>query len=148
MTTSNFKNDQFTNMISMKLEDLDNIAIEILKKHSENRIFILQGEMGSGKTTLIKALCKQLNVIDIVSSPTFALVNVYNTSKGLLVYHFDFYRIKSIEEAYDIGYEEYLYSNNYSFIEWPEKIESLIPKDAVYINIKVNSIDNLRTISY
>ena len=90
--------------------------------------------MGMGKTTFIKELCRQLGVDGVVSSPTFSIVNEYD-SKGESIYHFDFYRLKNEQEAYDFGYEEYFYSGNYCFVEWPEKIENLLPEDAVLISI-------------
>jgi len=93
--------------------------------------------MGSGKTTLIKELCKQMHVADVVSSPTFALVNEYFTDKGQSIFHFDFYRIKSIEEAFDFGYEEYFFGDGICFIEWPEVIQELIPDEAILIKIEV-----------
>jgi tRNA threonylcarbamoyladenosine biosynthesis protein TsaE len=92
--------------------------------------------MGAGKTTLIKALCHELGSTDYVTSPTFALINEYSTSKGSVIYHFDFYRIKKIEEAFDLGYEDYIYSGNYCFIEWPEMIESLLPEGIVEVRIQ------------
>jgi tRNA threonylcarbamoyladenosine biosynthesis protein TsaE len=94
--------------------------------------------MGSGKTTFIKALCEKLQVIDYVTSPTFALINVYETEQAREIYHFDFYRIKSQEELFDLGYEEYFFSDEYCFIEWPELIESLLPPNTVKITITEN----------
>ena len=108
------------------LSELPKAAEKILNLAGDNRIFLLYGEMGAGKTTLIKALCTILEVEDTVSSPTFSIVNEYSGNKGT-VYHFDFYRIKDETEAFDLGYEDYLYSGNYCFIEWPEKISNLIP---------------------
>jgi tRNA threonylcarbamoyladenosine biosynthesis protein TsaE len=105
------------------------------------------GKMGVGKTTLIKALCNQLGVEDVVSSPTFALVNEYLTEKEESVFHFDFYRIESIEEVFDIGYEEYIYSGNFCFIEWPEMMVELLPESYVYLTIEEND-DGTRVISY
>jgi tRNA threonylcarbamoyladenosine biosynthesis protein TsaE len=92
--------------------------------------------MGVGKTTFIKALCHELGSRDYVTSPTFALINEYKTARGNVIYHFDFYRIKKIEEAFDLGYEDYIYSGNYCFIEWPEMIESLLPEGIVEVRIK------------
>lgn len=117
--------------------ELDNIALNLLKLFSEKKIFCFYGNLGVGKTTLIKAFCKNIGVVDAVTSPTFSIINEYKNSKNETVYHFDFYRIKNIEEAYDIGYEEYFYSNNYCFIEWPEKINGFIPKDAVKVKLEV-----------
>lgn len=122
------------------VEDLSQIAPEILEFTKHSNVFLFFGEMGAGKTTLIKALCNHLGVEDNTSSPTFSIVNEYQ-GYNLNIYHFDFYRIKNEQEAYDMGYEEYLYSNNICFIEWPEKIENLWPEGA--INITINLLDNL-----
>ena len=118
------------------LSMLQKTAKLLLDHFPEERIFALYGTMGAGKTTLIKALCKELGSEDYVTSPTFALINEYSTSSGALIYHFDFYRIKKLEEAYDLGYEDYIYSGNYCFIEWPEMIESLLPEGIVAVSIK------------
>ena len=111
------------------------------------RIFALKGVMGAGKTTLTKALCQEIGVKDVVLSPTFALINEYRTGQGESVYHLDFYRIQSLSEAFDLGYEEYFYSGSYCFIEWPEKIGQLLPSDCVYIDISINNNDLTRTIT-
>jgi tRNA threonylcarbamoyladenosine biosynthesis protein TsaE len=108
----------------------------LLKTFPEDRIFAFYGAMGAGKTTLIKALCHELGSADYVTSPTFALINEYTTANGSVIYHFDFYRIKKIEEAFDLGYEDYIYSGNYCFIEWPEMIESLLPDGMVEVRIR------------
>ena len=112
------------------------IASEILSFAPNNRIFIFYGDMGAGKTTLIKSLCKQLGSNDNITSPTFSIVNQYN-GEGATIYHFDFYRLKNEHEALDIGFEEYLYSGNYCFIEWPEKIPNLLPDNFISISIQV-----------
>lgn len=112
------------------------IAKEILSDYPKTRIFCLYGNLGAGKTTFIQSLCKVLGVIEAVTSPTFSLVNEYE-GNNCIIYHFDFYRIKSEEEAYDMGYEEYFYSDAYCFIEWGEKIPNLIPDEAVSISIEV-----------
>jgi tRNA threonylcarbamoyladenosine biosynthesis protein TsaE len=125
------------------LEQLNDAAREVLDLLDDKKVIAFYGHMGAGKTTFIKALCKELGVQDNVSSPTFALVNEYNTSQGKKVFHFDFYRIKSIQEAYDMGYEDYLYSGNYCLIEWPEKIEELLPENVVKIHIQAEA-DNSR----
>lgn len=91
--------------------------------------------MGAGKTTFIKAICHELGVADIVQSPTFSIINEYKTTTGESLFHFDFYRIKKLEEVFDIGYEDYIYSGSYCFLEWPELIEPLLPEDTVRINI-------------
>jgi len=116
------------------IEDINAIAQEILAQASPQRIFLFYGEMGAGKTTLIKALCQQLGVEGAVSSPTFSIVNEYAGKNGR-VYHFDFYRLKTQTEALDMGYEEYFYSGDYCFIEWPEKIPDLLPENYVSIAI-------------
>jgi tRNA threonylcarbamoyladenosine biosynthesis protein TsaE len=127
--------------------DLGMVASQIIQALPGKRIFALYGTMGAGKTTLIKSLCYELDVTDVVLSPTFALINEYRTRQGEPVYHFDFYRIKSLSEAYDMGYEEYFYSNHYCFIEWPEKIEQLLPPGFVYIDIRSGDSDQTRTIN-
>jgi len=116
------------------LAELPDVAVRILAVAGERRVFLFFGEMGAGKTTLIKGLCTQLGVVDATSSPTFAIVNEYTAPQGP-VYHFDFYRIKSEQEAFDLGYEDYFYSDGYCFVEWPEKIATLLPSDAISIRI-------------
>lgn len=127
------------------LTDLPAAASQILQDAANKRVFVFHGQMGAGKTTLIKAMCRQLGVTDSMSSPTFALVNEYRGKDNKPIYHFDFYRIKNESEAYDMGYEDYLYSGNYCFIEWPEKIPGLVPDDSVKVNIEVK--DGSRFIS-
>lgn len=112
-------------------EDINRVAREFLNDVGDRTIFALYGPMGVGKTTFVKAVAESLEVEDDVSSPTFAIVNEYVTKKGVSLYHFDFYRVNSIAEALDFGYEEYFYSGNKCFIEWPEKIEELLPEDIV-----------------
>ena len=119
-------------------DQLPAIAAEIVSFASNIRIFLFYGDMGAGKTTLIKALCGQLGSTDNIASPTFAIVNEYQATKGN-IYHFDFYRLKNQMEALDIGFEEYLYSGNYCFIEWPEKVPELLPESYISINIQVVS---------
>lgn len=112
-------------------------GLEILREAEPHRVFAFDGPMGAGKTTFIKKLCEDMGTQDVVNSPTFAIVNVYDAElpfKGE-VYHFDCYRLKDIREAMDFGAEEYLYSGNYCFIEWPEKIEPLLPEDTVWVKI-------------
>jgi tRNA threonylcarbamoyladenosine biosynthesis protein TsaE len=118
-----------------QLSELDSVAKQLLKLGRSTPVWLFNGSMGVGKTTLIKKLCDQLQVTSTVQSPTFAIVNEYETTHQKVVYHFDFYRIKNENEAYDIGVEEYLYSGDYCFIEWPEKIESLWPEH--YFNIDI-----------
>lgn len=113
--------------------ELERIARELLMHHPNERIFAIYGEMGVGKTTFIKALCRQLGVSDIVSSPTFSIVNEYVSRNGERIFHFDFYRLQKSEEAFDLGYEEYFYSGCYCFLEWPAKISLLLPADAISV---------------
>jgi tRNA threonylcarbamoyladenosine biosynthesis protein TsaE len=115
------------------LELLDWAANQILDFSSNNKVIAFYGEMGVGKTTLIKALCKKLGIIDNVCSPTYTIVNEYSAVAGEVVYHFDFYRMKNEQEAFDFGYEDYLYSGNFCFIEWPEKIEGLLPENIIKV---------------
>jgi tRNA threonylcarbamoyladenosine biosynthesis protein TsaE len=129
------------------LNELDKAASTILNDIGEHRVVALFGKMGAGKTTLIKAFCNHLGVDDVVSSPTFALVNEYLAQNGEPLFHFDFYRIESIEEVYDIGYEEYIYSGHFCFIEWPEMIMELLPESYVYLLIEETE-NGTRQISY
>jgi len=122
------------------LQELDAAAAQILAAFQNDRIFLLYGDMGAGKTTLVSALCRALGVTDTTSSPTFSIVNEYH-SPGGSVYHFDFYRLKNEEEALDMGYEDYFYADAYCFVEWPEKIPNLLPDDARRIHITVLSPD-------
>ena len=122
-------------LISYDLDGIENIAKEILERTSPDKKFVFYANMGVGKTTLIKALSLQLDVVDIVSSPTFSIVNEYMTKKNGKIYHFDFYRLNEEQEAFDIGYEEYLSEENYCFIEWPEKIPNLIQEDMIKIKM-------------
>ena len=110
-------------------------AVEAIKEHlPQYKIVVFNGSMGAGKTTLISTLCKSLGSTDDISSPTFSIVNEYNSTIGTL-FHFDFYRIKSIEEAFDFGLEEYLYSDHYCFLEWAEKVEQLLPEKLMIVDI-------------
>ena len=117
------------------LDKID-LAVKHFFETSPNKVVLFNGLMGAGKTTFIKALCKHLGVEDVTSSPTFSLVNDYETSEGTSIYHFDLYRINSEIEALDMGIEEYLYSNNWCFIEWPEKIPNLLPEKFTTVNIR------------
>lgn len=131
---------------AVQQEDLDEVAKAILEKAGDCRVWLLYGEMGSGKTTFVKSVCAQLGVTDVASSPTFSIVNEYETNDHDKIYHFDFYRIKNEAEAYDIGTEEYFYSGYLCLVEWPEKIPSLIPEEHVEVTIKVEDL-NQRTIA-
>jgi tRNA threonylcarbamoyladenosine biosynthesis protein TsaE len=115
---------------------LPGLATEILSFAANSRVFLFYGDMGAGKTTLIKSLCACLGVIEPVTSPTFSIVNEY-TGTGQTIYHFDFYRLKNQAEALDLGFEEYIYTGNYCFIEWPEKIPALLPQHYTSIKIEV-----------
>jgi tRNA threonylcarbamoyladenosine biosynthesis protein TsaE len=125
--------------MEIKINSLDSIyegAREFVKSMGNNTVFAFYGKMGAGKTTFIKAICKTLGVTeDIITSPTFAIVNEYRTDNCELIYHFDFYRIKKLEEVYDMGYEDYFYSGAICFIEWPELIQELLPSDTIKVTI-------------
>jgi len=127
------------------LDTIDNTARLIIEAAGNHKIFLFHGQMGAGKTTLIKALCAALGTDENISSPTFSIVNEYLIPKGK-IYHFDFYRLKNQTEALDMGYEEYFYSGEYCFIEWPEKIADLLPDHYLDINIEILA-DNKRQIS-
>jgi tRNA threonylcarbamoyladenosine biosynthesis protein TsaE len=126
-----------TEFIAHSLEDLPTIADQLITEAGEHRLFAFYGKMGAGKTTLINSILDVLGVDDGGSSPTFSLVNEYEGRLGEPIYHFDFYRIENLEEVYDIGYEDYFFSTNYCFIEWPEKVEELLPNDVVKVQIRV-----------
>ena len=131
-------------LFAENLEQINTIAKQILAYTLTHKKFAFYGEMGVGKTTLIKALSLQLGVTEIVSSPTFSIVNEYKADENTKIYHFDFYRVEDEKEAYDIGYEEYFFSNSYCFIEWPENIPNLIDEGMVQINMSI--IGNTRRI--
>lgn len=133
-------------LILKSLSDLNIVAEKFLRLMKGQKIFAFFGPMGVGKTTFIKALCNELGVVEIVTSPTFALVNEYQTNKGDEIYHFDFYRIEKIEEVYDFGYEDYFFSGNYCFIEWPDKIAEILPENVVFVQMVENE-DSSRTIN-
>ncbi|MBQ4278706.1 MAG: tRNA (adenosine(37)-N6)-threonylcarbamoyltransferase complex ATPase subunit type 1 TsaE [Rikenellaceae bacterium] len=128
------------------LGDLEEAAEQILEAIPPDAVVAFYGQMGAGKTTLIREMCRQLGVTDPVTSPTFALVNEYHAEGGRPVYHFDFYRINKVEEAYDFGYEEYFYGGSLCLVEWPEKIEELLPDDCVKIGIEITG-DNSRRVT-
>ncbi|MEI6695940.1 MAG: tRNA (adenosine(37)-N6)-threonylcarbamoyltransferase complex ATPase subunit type 1 TsaE [Bacteroidota bacterium] len=128
------------------VNELPRIAKEIIDLFKEERIFAFFGKMGAGKTTLIKEICSYLKVEDNVCSPTFAIVNEYHTQEDDSIFHFDFYRIKTQKEAFDIGYEDYFFSGNYCFIEWSEKIPELLPQNFVKIQIEEDESDGSRII--
>lgn len=129
-------------------EDLDPAADSLLKAHPQAKMFAMYGRMGAGKTTFIKAICRRLGVTDIVNSPTFSIVNEYRTTHGESIYHFDFYRLKHTAELLDIGYEDYFFSDSYCLLEWPEKIEELLPAGCIRVNIEEDEYDKSRIISF
>ena len=132
---------------NITLDSLPNAAQQIIATAQDYKLWAFYGEMGAGKTTLIKAICKELGVSEAISSPTFSLVNEYKGADNNIIYHFDFYRIKSLEEVYDIGYEDYFYSGNLCLIEWPEKVEELITNERrCEIHLSLNKA-NRRNIS-
>ena len=126
--------------MEIKIQSLEHIheaAREFIAAMGDNTVFSLYGKMGAGKTTFIKALCQELGVEDVVTSPTFAVINEYRSDiAGELIYHFDFYRIKKLEEVYDMGYEDYFYSGALCFIEWPELVEELLPGNTIKVTIE------------
>ncbi|HMV08689.1 MAG TPA: tRNA (adenosine(37)-N6)-threonylcarbamoyltransferase complex ATPase subunit type 1 TsaE [Cyclobacteriaceae bacterium] len=128
--------------------DLQHVAEQLIREAGPLRVIVFQGEMGSGKTTFIKAICHALGVNDGMSSPTFSIVNEYEGTSGQTIYHFDFYRLKNELEAYDIGTEEYLDSGSYCLIEWPEKIAGLLPQKYFEVSIRKTDNDQQRTIAF
>lgn len=126
--------------MEIKIQSLEHIheaAREFIAAMGDNTVFALYGKMGAGKTTFIKALCQELSVEDVVTSPTFAVINEYRSDiAGELIYHFDFYRTKKLEEVYDMGYEDYFYSGALCFIEWPELVEELLPGNTIKVTIE------------
>ncbi|MBE6294921.1 MAG: tRNA (adenosine(37)-N6)-threonylcarbamoyltransferase complex ATPase subunit type 1 TsaE [Bacteroidales bacterium] len=120
------------------LEDYPQAAREFIGQMQGARVFAFYGKMGSGKTTLIKSICEELGVEDSINSPTFAIVNEYEDREHRTIFHFDFYRIKSLEEVYNMGYEEYVYSDAICFMEWPELIEELLPEETTKVYIEEN----------
>ena len=123
------------------LDQVKQIASDIIRE-TPGKILLFHGPMGSGKTTLIKEVVKQLGAIDEASSPTFSLVNEYHTANRGKIYHFDFYRIEDESEALDMGVEEYFYSGDWCLIEWPEKVENLLPLESVLIRLSINDNDS------
>ena len=124
------------------LEQLPIVAKELLATFPLARVFAFYAEMGAGKTTFIKALCQELNAIDVVNSPTFAIINEYRTQQHQSIFHFDFYRLKNLREACDLGCEEYFFNGNYCFLEWAELVEPLLPKHVLKIEITVSDSKN------
>ncbi|WP_308226387.1 tRNA (adenosine(37)-N6)-threonylcarbamoyltransferase complex ATPase subunit type 1 TsaE [Prevotella sp.] len=119
------------------LADINEAAKQFIENMGDGKVFAFYGKMGAGKTTFIKAICEELGVDDVITSPTFAIVNEYQSAiTGDSIYHFDFYRIKKLEEVYDMGYEDYFYSGSLCFLEWPELIDDLLPEDATKVTIE------------
>jgi tRNA threonylcarbamoyladenosine biosynthesis protein TsaE len=142
--------------MEISIQNLDSIreaAREFIQHIGEARVFAFYGKMGAGKTTFVKAICEELGVEDVITSPTFSIINEYSLTSHLLpltsssIYHFDFYRIKKLEEVYDMGYEEYFYSGALCLIEWPELIEEILPDDAVRVSITEQE-DGSRIVSF
>ena len=135
-------------LVINKLEDIRQVAAEFIQAMGDHTVFAFYGKMGAGKTTFIKAVCEELGVEDVINSPTFSIINEYRSEKtGELIYHIDFYRIDKLSEARDISIEDYFYSSALCFIEWPEKIEPLLPEYTVRITI-VENADGSRTLNY
>lgn len=132
-------------LVASSLKDLTKIAKTILQYAGEIKLFTFKAPMGAGKTTLIREICKQLKIEDHANSPTYSIVNEYYSQKYGPIYHFDFYRVNSIQEAFDFGYEDYIFSDNYCFIEWPDKLEGQLPVKLVEVEIGVTP-DNTRLI--
>ncbi len=125
-------------VLTFDLGNIKDVARELLSRFPDTKIYAFYGEMGVGKTTFIKALCQCLGVEQFVTSPSFAIVNEYKAKQGKIsFFHFDFYRLNKVEEAMDIGYEDYFYSNSLCFIEWPERIAELLPEDTLKLNIDI-----------
>ena len=131
-------------IIINNLENIREAARAFIDAIGDHKVFAFYGSMGAGKTTFVKAICEELGVEDVITSPTFAIINEYSSREGV-IYHFDFYRIKKLEEVYDMGYEDYCYSGALCFIEWPELIEEVLPEDAVKVSIRENA-DGSRTV--
>ena len=136
--------------MEIKIQSLDQIheaAKEFIAAMGENTVFALYGKMGAGKTTFVKAVCEELGVTDVITSPTFAIVHEYRSEDTAeLIYHFDFYRINKLEEVYDMGYEDYFYSGALCFIEWPELVEELLPGNTIKVSIEEQK-DGTRTVT-
>ena len=121
------------------VDKIQEAARQFVCQMGDAKVFAFYGKMGAGKTTFIKAICQELGVEDVITSPTFALVNEYTAGDGSPIFHFDFYRIKKLEEVYDMGYEDYFYSGALCLMEWPELVEELLPQDAVAVTIHANA---------
>ena len=142
--------------MEIKINNIEHIreaAREFIGNIGDHHVFAFYGKMGAGKTTFVKAICEELGVEDVITSPTFAIINEYTATPSTLlpslstIYHFDFYRIKKLEEVYDMGYEDYFYSGALCFIEWPELIEEILPDDAVHVSI-IEQEDGSRLVTF
>lgn len=130
------------------LADINEAAKTFVENMGDGKVFAFYGKMGAGKTTFVKAVCEYLGVDDVITSPTFAIVNEYTSATtGDAIYHFDFYRIKKLEEVYDMGYEDYFYSGSLCFLEWPELIEDLLPEDTTKVTIE-ETADGSRVVKF
>lgn len=127
---------------SNSLEDLNEIAKKLISDFGDEKVILFYGEMGVGKTTLIKILCQELGIEELTNSPTFSIVNEYLSNQNKTIYHFDFYRIEAEEEVFDMGYEDYFYGDSFCFIEWPEMIPNLLPQNTVKITIELDAENN------
>ncbi len=134
-------------IIIQDISKINEAARVFIGNMGKGKVFAFYGKMGTGKTTFIKAICQELGVEDTITSPTFAIVNEYTSGNGSPVYHFDFYRIKRLEEVYDMGYEDYFYSGHLCFLEWPELIDELLPEDTVKVTITTKE-DGSRTVVF
>lgn len=129
------------------LEQINSAARQFIDNIGDRKVFAFYGKMGAGKTTFTKAICEELQVSDVITSPTFAIINEYESPEAGTIYHFDFYRIKKLEEVYDMGYEDYFYSGRLCFIEWPELVEDLLPENVTKVTIVENE-DGSRTVTF
>ena len=129
------------------LEQINSAARQFIDNIGDRKVFAFYGKMGAGKTTFTKAICEELQVSDVITSPTFAIINEYESPEVGTIYHFDFYRIKKLEEVYDMGYEDYFYSDRLCFIEWPELVEDLLPENVTKVTIVENE-DGSRTVTF
>lgn len=129
------------------LEQINSAARQFINNIGDRKVFAFYGKMGAGKTTFTKAICEELQVSDVITSPTFAIINEYESPEVGTIYHFDFYRIKKLEEVYDMGYEDYFYSGRLCFIEWPELVEDLLPENVTKVTIVENE-DGSRTVTF
>jgi tRNA threonylcarbamoyladenosine biosynthesis protein TsaE len=134
--------------ITVTLDNIGAVAQQLVSLLGEAKVVAFDGEMGSGKTTLIKAVCEYMECVDVVNSPTFSIINEYFTKDGATIYHFDFYRLKNVREALDLGVEEYFYSGHYCFIEWlPEEIEPLLPENHIHVHIEKGDAPDTRILT-